>query len=362
MEEYGLAIDIGTTTLVIGLFNINDKTDIGTYVILNKQRIYGRNVIDRIKAASEGKAYILREIIIKEILKGIKELVKDIELNKIKKTAIACNTTMSHILLNYPCNNLGIYPYTPYNIKHITKPFKEIFESDLLDVNVNILPGISTFVGGDIVAGMYYTEFYNSNDINILIDLGTNGEMAIGNKDKILVTSTAVGPAFEGGSIAYGVDAIAIIADLLQDNIIDETGLLIDEYFDKGYIIDEEKNIKLTQKNIRDIQLAKAAVRAGIEVLMKNYKTNYNNINKIYIAGNFGYYLDTKKAAYIGLIPEEFSTKALTLGNGALEGAKKYLFNKSDNKELEQLVRISSEITLSKDEYFNDLYIEYMNF
>lgn len=361
IKKFIIAIDIGTTTLVMSLIDRETKKLVKQYTELNNQRIFGRNVIDRIKAANDGKQDKLRSIIIEEIKQGIIGLIGDINKENIEQIVIACNTTMSHILLNYPCDNLGRYPYTPYNIDLIELPFNEMFKSDLLNIKTIILPGISTFVGGDIVSGLYHCGFNKMTEPSILIDLGTNGEMAIGNKDKIIVISAAVGPAFEGGNIAYGVDAVAITSDLLKNNIIDETGLLNDKYFEDGYLF-EDTNIKFTQKNIREIQLAKAAVRAGIEVLIKNYNIKYQQVDKVYLAGGFGYHLNTIKGIAIGLLPKEFSDKIISIGNSSLKGAIDYSFDVKSKNKINKIIKVSQEVNLSNDNMFNELYIKNMNF
>ncbi len=398
-EGYAFAIDIGTTTVAISLINLATKQIIKTYTTINKQRAYGADVISRMKASMEGKKEELRQSIRKDLLEGIKSLVEEnqVDRSKILRIAIAGNTTMGHLLLGYSCETLGVYPFTPVNIDRIELPFADVFGSDYLTAQVILLPGISTFVGGDIVAGLLTCGFDKDDKPYLLIDLGTNGEMAIGNKDKILVASTAAGPAFEGGNISCGVGSIAgaicgvrigdtttfdtigqkppigicgtgvieLASELLKAELIDETGLLCEEYFDTGYVLakDNQGNeISLTQRDIRELQMAKSAIRAGAETLMRRYEVSYDGIDKVYLAGGFGYKINLEKAINIGLLPEELNGKIIAIGNSSLSGAVNYLIDEEAPKRMDHIKALSSEVHLSNDADFNDLYIEFMAF
>ena len=398
-DQYAFAIDIGTTTVAISLVSLNKKQIIKTYTTINKQRAYGADVISRMKASMEGKKEELRQSIQKDLLEGIKSLVEEnqVEKSKISRIAIAGNTTMGHLLLGYSCETLGVYPFTPVNIDRIELPFAEVFDDDYLTAHVILLPGITTFVGGDIVAGLLTCEFDKNEKPYLLIDLGTNGEMAIGNKDKILVASTAAGPAFEGGNISCGVGSIAgaicgvrigesttfdtigqkppigicgtgvieLASELLKAELIDETGLLCEEYFDSGYILAKDNlgnDISLTQRDIRELQMAKSAIRAGAETLMKRFGVKYDEIDQVYLAGGFGYKVNLEKAINIGLLPEELNGKIIAIGNSSLSGAVNYLVDEEAPKRMDHIKALSSEVHLSNDADFNDLYIEFMAF
>ncbi|HHV10591.1 MAG TPA: DUF4445 domain-containing protein [Clostridiales bacterium] len=398
-EGYALAIDIGTTTIAISLVNLATKQIIRTYTTINKQRAYGADIISRIKASVEGKKEELRQSIRTDLLEGIRSIVEGSRVDKdsISEIAIAANTTMVHLLLGYSCETLGVYPFTPVNIDRITLSFAEMFGEDYLAAPVTVLPGISTFVGGDIVAGLLTCGFDKMEEPSLLIDLGTNGEMAIGNKDRILVTSTAAGPAFEGGNISCGVGSVAgaicnvrigdtlvydtigqkppigicgtgvieLTSELLKTGLIDETGLLCDEYFDSGYVLardDHGNDITFTQRDIRELQMAKSAVRAGVETLMKRYGVTCGEIGKVYLAGGFGYKVNLEKAIHIGLLPEELDGKITAIGNSSLSGALHYLVEEDAPERMERMKSLSKEVHLSNDVDFNDLYIEFMAF
>jgi uncharacterized 2Fe-2S/4Fe-4S cluster protein (DUF4445 family) len=303
---------------------------------------------------------------------------------------------------------LGVSPFTPVNIDIIKTFYGELFreeegEYEHHKIPILIFPGISTYVGGDIVAGLYglgagKQSAKEQDKVSILIDLGTNGEIAIGNKNKILTTSTAAGPAFEGGNITCGVGSIPggiygvtlkdkipiirtigninpigvcgtgvvdVVYEMLKEGLIDETGLLGEETFQEGFLLahtEQGRKIIITQKDIREIQLAKSAIRAGIETLMHYFGVTYDEVENIYIAGGFGYKLDIAKAIGIGLLPKEVKAKIKAVGNSALHGVNLSLFDTELEKNLNNIVDISTEIHLGSDKKFNDFYVEYMCF
>ncbi len=398
-DRFALGIDIGTTTIAIRLTELCQRANLYTYTAVNRQRAYGSDVLARMGAANQGKLKELRESIQRDLLSGIQEIVSvtGINKNKIDKIAIAGNTTMGHLLLGYSCQTLGVHPFNPVNIKTTSRPFEEVFASDYLEIPVILLPGISTFVGADIAAGLLECDYDKTDTVRLLIDLGTNAEMAIGNKDRILVSSAAAGPAFEGGNISCGVGSIVgaicnidrkdglgyrtigdkapvgicgtgvleLVYELLKTGLIDETGLLLDEYFEDGYKVATDPNgkaIVFTQRDIREIQLAKAAVRAGIEILVKRYGVKYKDIDTVYLAGGFGYKMNVDKAIGIGLLPEELTGKIKAIGNSSLQGAVKFLTQGDASDRIKHIVDLCRELHLSNDEDFNEKYLEYMYF
>lgn len=394
-EEYLIGIDLGTTTLAFHLVDLHSKDIIDTYTTVNRQRSYGADVISRIQASNQGGREQLQHIICEEIKKGIQILCEKVEFSFafIKQIVIAGNTTMVHLLMGYSCTSLGVYPFTPYHNDTIHTNTKDLFHTKEWNIPVVVLPGFTTFVGGDIVAGLLYTGFDKSDNVNLFIDLGTNGEMAIGNKDKILVSSTAAGPAFEGGNISCGVGSIPgaiskvtinkdniqyetisnqppigicgtgiveLISELLKEELIDDTGLLVEPYFEQGY--PATPNVVLTQKDIRELQMAKAAICTGIELLIKAYGISERQVDTVYLAGGFGYKIDIKKAVHIGLIPEALEERIELIGNSSLAGAIQYGVDKTSEERIRILRSITEEIHLSNDLQFNDKYLEHMYF
>ena len=408
-KEYHIAIDIGTTTLAFQLLGKIDGNIKHTITTVNSQRKYGADVITRIKASGDGKKTELKECIIKDLQEGIQKLIGEsgIDMAQIKMIALAGNTTMIHLMMGYDCDSLGVFPFTPVNIDMITGSAKELLgigdDTENVpgingDIKVVILPGISTYVGGDIVSGLYACGFDKTEEISLLVDLGTNGEMALGNREKMLVTSTAAGPAFEGGNIEWGMGSVAgaicgvtldggrvrchtildkepegicgtgvveAVAELLREDILDDTGLLDDEYFDDGFVLANTvggREIALTQKDIRELQLAKSAIRAGIETLLIRNGIDKSQVSQVYLAGGFGYKLDITKAIAIGMLPKEFADKTVAIGNSSLAGVAKYLREQESRQALEKIVSVSEEIGLSMDKDFNEFYMEHMMF
>lgn len=397
---YHVAVDIGTTTIAMSLIGGESGKVFHTVTSVNSQRAYGADVISRIQASVDGKKEELQKSIQKDLQDSLEKLLKEKELfgEQIKTIIISGNTTMGHLLMGYDCDTLGVYPFTPVNIDFI-KGTEEIFGTDRFGKKeVILLPGISTYVGGDIVSGMYAYDFTEKEEVCMFIDLGTNGEMGIGNKEKILVTSTAAGPAFEGGNITWGMGSVPgaicsvkfedtevevktirkeapqgicgtgvveTAAELVREEIVDETGALDEDYFDDGFPLaktPDGKEIVFTQKDVREIQLAKAAVRAGVETLLLRYGIKKEEVSKVYLAGGFGYKLNTDKAIAIGMIPEEWADRIVAVGNSSLSGASKYVKDENRDKKIEKLVSISEEINLSADKEFNEFYMDAMFF
>ena len=393
---YGIAVDIGTTTIAMQLLELHSKTIEDTYTAINRQRSYGADVISRIQASNEGKKERLRQSILEDLEQGIEELHSRNHVT-VKEIGISGNTTMISLLMGYSCEGLGAYPFTPVNIDAVEADYFTIFGNHRHTCKLRILPGISAFVGGDITAGLLACGFDRKEKVSILIDLGTNGEMAIGNQDKIFVTSTAAGPAFEGGNIICGTGSIPgaishvtyknngfeletignqeasgicgtgvidITYELLKQKLIDETGLLNDKFFEDGILLakSKESEIRFYQKDIREIQLAKAAIRAGLETLLVNYGVGYDEIDDIYIAGGFGYKMDIDKAIGIGLFPKACKNKLKAIGNSSLKGNLIYLTEKDAKERMRKITQLSEEVSLAASSTFYELYLQHMCF
>lgn len=405
-EDLGIAVDIGTTTIAMELVALNSKKVLARDSRINHQRAFGADVISRIQASVDGEKEALQRSIGNDLLDGMEELLKQTGMGaeRIRKMTVAANTTMCHLLMGYSCNTLGVAPFTPVNIDVIREDLKSVLAPVLPNrtipegIELIILPGISTYVGADIVAGLLVSHFYEEEGPCMLIDLGTNGEMAIGGKSRRIATSTAAGPAFEGGNISCGTGSVPgaicsvsydkgymewetignqppsgicgtgvldITAELVKHDIVDETGLLDDDYFDLGVEIARKADgepILFTQKDVREIQLAKAAVRAGIQVLLKRYGADCDQIRTVYLAGGFGFSLDVEKAIAVGLLPEGFRGKIKIAGNSSLEGARVCLLCEDMLLKARQLARETLEISLGNDPDFNECYMDAMYF
>lgn len=397
----GIAIDIGTTTMAAQLVNLETGEILSSCSTINHQRMYGADVIARMEASNQGYGTELQKLVRDDIRYLVNALLKqtNIVADIIKHVIIAGNTTMGHLLMGYSCKTLGVYPFAPVNIGIIRDTYPNLMGSGELECEVMLVPGISAFVGGDIVSGLYACGFEAGEEVNLLVDLGTNGEMAIGSRDRLLVTSTAAGPAFEGGNISCGTGSIPgaichvridsdgepdyttiggqppvgicgtgvieITAELLRQELIDETGLLEEPYFEEGFPLadtPEGGKIVFTQKDVREIQLAKSAVRAGVETLMKRYGVTCKEIAHVYLAGGFGFQMDREAAVAVGLLPEELKEKVTAMGNSSLAGAVRALTDPGWQQCQQRLIGVSAEVELSGDTDFNEFYMTYMMF
>ncbi|MCR5627209.1 MAG: ASKHA domain-containing protein [Lachnospiraceae bacterium] len=397
-HDFGIAIDIGTTTLALSLVDLDIKEAVDTVTAINHQRSFGADVVSRIQASVEGHKDELQSSIVKDLNSAIDKLVDKYSLpkEKIKRITIAGNTTMQHLLMGYSCETLGVYPFDAVSLKQEDFSVEKVLQrDDLSSATVTMLPGVTTYVGADITAGMYACGFNDIDKPVLLVDLGTNGEMAIGQGDRIMVTSTAAGPAFEGGNISCGMGSIAgaicsveidpedkkpvvktiedappvgicgtgvveTAAEMVKTEILDESGMLDEDWFDDGYELAE--NIEFTQKDVRELQLAKSAVRAGMEVLINKFGITASDLGAVYIAGGFGYYLNMEKAAVIGLIPESLLSIVRAAGNTSLKGAILALTDDNALKVMPKIAEEAEEIALASDPMFNELYMDYMMF
>lgn len=407
---YGIAIDVGTTTIAMKLVNMETGKILSSTSILNSQRQFGADVISRIQYSMEKSLKNVSNSVKEDIIEGIEKLLRSSKINKknVYEVAISGNNIMQHLLMELFCDSMAVYPFTAVTNDILEVGFYELFKNRLLNCKVVILPSISSYVGADIVSGMAACKFYNLEHTCLFIDIGTNGEMALGNKDKIVCTSTAAGPAFEGANIESGIGSIEgainsinidteikngnknyiinyktigdapaigicgsgiidITAELLKSGIIDSTGKF-DRNNWKGKFIDltlsDEygQKVVFTQKDIREIQVAKSAIRSGIEILMRKFGCHYEDLYKVYIAGGFGNELNLKNAAVIGLIPKQLLNKIKIVGNSSLSGTIEYIINKNTKQNMKHIIDIAQGIDISMNDDFNSEFINNMSF
>ena len=400
---YGICIDIGTTTLAALLVNLKTEADCQTAVSVNHQRTYGADVLSRIDASNNGKKWEIQRCIRQDLQKLIRELLQKEKITEqqIQKIVIAGNTTMCHLLRGFSCETLGVAPFLPVDLSWMEGSAADFLGMKELDTKVVILPGISAFVGADIMAGIAKMNMHRSEGYHLLLDIGTNGEMVLGNCRHMYVTSTSAGPAFEGGNISCGMASIPgvishvfmeetgkagfqvigetdgenkkqqaigicgtgmidLVYELREHQMIDEHGTYSDLYFDTGYELAEK--VKFTQNDIRELQMAKAAIRAGVDILVKKAGITFDEVDDCYLAGGFGTKIDIKKAAGIGLIPKELEMKTIPAGNTVLAGTKEVLLGRISKEELEKIQTMADVINLAEENDFEELYLSYMDF
>lgn len=401
---YGICIDIGTTTLAALLVDLETEADCQTAVSVNHQRTYGSDVLSRISASNGGKKWEIQRCIRQDLQKLIRELLQKEKITEqqIQRIVIAGNTTMCHLLRGFSCETLGVAPFLPVDLSWMEGSAADFLGMKELDTKVVILPGISAFVGADIMAGIAKMNMHRSEGYHLLLDIGTNGEMVLGNCRHMYVTSTSAGPAFEGGNISCGMAGIPgvishvfmeetgktgfqvigeadgenkkkqqaigicgtgmidLVYELRKHQMIDEHGTYSDLYFDTGYEL--AGKVKFTQNDIREIQMAKAAIRAGVDILVKKAGIAFDEVDDCYLAGGFGTKIDITKAAGIGLIPKELEVKTIPVGNTVLAGTKEVLLGRISKDELEKIQTMADVINLAEENDFEELYLSYMDF
>lgn len=391
--RYIIAVDLGTTTIAMQLRDITTGEVTDTYCEKNPQSLYGTDVLARIEASCNGNMEELKRLVCESLARGLRQFTACLRETKSTEAQILCmcvagNTVMEHLLMGYNVESLGKAPFVPVE--------KGLQKTALpgMDFPVYIAPCISAFVGGDVVAGLYalhmlpsfpeFSERGNTEDgtAALLIDLGTNGEMAITDGQRMIVTATAAGPAFEGRGDVIGTDRIALTAELLRRGILDETGLMTEPYFEEGVPIEmrgkgetqgkprrqekeeKEKNACYFKKeDVRSLQMAKAAIRAGVEILWEEMGRPY--IDRVYLAGGFGYYLDVEAAAAIGLLPAYMRGRVRAVGNTSLAGAyemgRALCKGETEGEILEKSLSRIESINLAEKSAFEGLYLKYMN-
>lgn len=388
-DHYGMAVDIGTTTVVIYFINQVSGQIKKIASFLNPQRTFGSDIISRINYCqlNEGGLAQLQSSITKSINYEIDSFIRseNISPDKIGKAVFVGNTTMLHILLNVDPVSIAIAPFKPvFSDKQIRKAGSIGLKTNP-EAEVVTLPCISAFVGADIVAGLATLKSGYEN--YLFLDIGTNGEMALVKGREILVCATAAGPAFEGANISCGMGGVTgaisafsnekswqvignttprgicgsgiidIIAYMLKENLIDETGFLKGTFF-----IDRENNISITQQDVREIQLAKSAIYSGIKLLLMEAGLSYNRIDTLFLAGGFGNYINISSALNIGLLPHELKGRIYPVGNSAGFGALQYLKSKKFEEKANEVLVKSKYIELSGNDDFTMEFALNMNF
>ncbi|AEV67486.1 ASKHA domain-containing protein [Acetivibrio clariflavus] len=411
---YGVAVDIGTTTIAAYLIDLTDGERLCVYSGLNPQKKFGADVISRIKHTIDSETGLeeLNNLIINEINSCIGAMCEEANISRSDIYAITLvgNTTMTHFLLKVPAKNIAAAPFIPAVTSMVKINAKE------LGVDINpyglafVLPAVSAYIGADTVGAVLSTGMYEQEDISLLIDIGTNGEIVLGNREVLYACSSAAGPAFEGANIRNGIGSIkgAInsislksgvsyttiggaepvgicgtgivdgIAQLLEMGIVDETGRLDDEWepatpeqasLAKNITVVDNMNaflicgdIAITQKDIRELQNAKGAIAAGINVLVKQSGINFSDIKNVYLAGGFGTYINVDSALKIGLIPFQLRGKIQPVGNAAGQGAIEGLLSVKRLSDAEIISKKIKYIELSSSKDFNDFYMNCMMF
>lgn len=411
--EYGIAFDIGTTTLLGSLWSLETGELIAQKGANNPQRQFGADVISRISycIGSHENIYRLQHPLRMTFRSMLMALCEDggITLDKISKTTFCGNTTMMLLFAGMPVDGIAAYPFTPDHIDGMVVKSK----FDTYDIDGYMLPNIGGHIGGDISAGIVSTRLDKFKGNALFVDIGTNGEIVFKSKDKMYGFSTAAGPAFEGANIEFGMSGttgaierfeftndtilydvigdekpigicgsgiMSAISEMLKAGIIDASGKLVSyEFFtrinpfstlkerirDNAFVLvfgEDGKDIVITQNDIRELQLAKAAIKAGIHLLLDEVGCHEEDIDKVYLAGGFGINTPVDILKIIGVIPDIDDEKISLIGNSALAGASMVLMSQAEKEYCESLSKEVVRIELNTMDGFQDEFMSALEF
>ncbi len=390
----GMAVDIGTTTIAIDFYDLDEGIRVVTEGVTNRQRAMGADVITRVEyAINHGNEALTRSVVysINDAVQSV-QAKYGIYANNIKQAVVSGNSIMLHLLCDCDVSKMAQTPYQMSESFGITKKARELGLKINPDADVYIAPCPAAFVGADIALGVMTSGMLYTDETTLLVDIGTNGEIALCHRGKLYCAATAAGPAFEGANIEFGMaacegaiseafekndtlmvgvigggtpkgicgsgllDAISVGLDI---GAIDETGLLIG---DDGYYLDINSGIEITQRDVREVQLAKSAICSGIATLVEYAEISFETIDKVLLAGGFGAKLNINSACAIGLIPYKLKNKIYHIGNSSLKGAGEVLVNPAKRYEAEAICRDMEYIELADSEFFSSAFIENMMF
>ena len=388
---YGVAMDIGTTTLAARLYDSKGYL-LSENSRLNPQSAWGADVISRMEAAMAGNAEKIADVTRRSLNEMLFELAELAGLKSadIQAVVITGNTVMLHLLTKTDVEPLT---HAPFEAKRLFGEVLTAKELDLIclapDVSVYLPPCIAAFIGADTVTATLASDLAETPETALLCDIGTNGEMVLWHEQILYACSTAAGPAFEGAGISMGmsgrigaIDRVWVQDDEIQAHVIGETApiglcgsglvdavaaLLDTDIMDEtGYLEDDPAEISapvtLIQEDIRAVQLAKSAIHAGMRTLIHTAKLSCDRVHTLYIAGGFGSYLDVKNAGKIGLLPEELTDRVTVLGNAALTGAAMLLLCENLRSDCEMLTKKTRIVELASNPVFVSEYMERMMF
>jgi uncharacterized 2Fe-2S/4Fe-4S cluster protein (DUF4445 family) len=385
-EGLGIAIDLGTTTLVGQLLDLSTGQILAVETALNPQKKFGSDLISRLESALGGHREEMTGLIRQKIGQMIEAMLKE-HPGKLEKVVLVGNTVMQHLFCDFEVEPLSFYPFESPRLG------LSCFQAEKLDwvldaKNICFYPSIGSFVGSDILAGIMATGMHLQEAYSVLIDLGTNGELVIGNRDRMVCASTAAGPAFEGARISMGMLAttgaissvqvtegeweytvignvhpvgicgsgmIDVIALLLQEGLLGPYG----EILSGDNELPLAGKVVLTQKDIQEIQLAKAAIATGIQLLLRKLGLESDALDRVYLAGGFGSYINLDHVLRTGMLMCDIDRMS-QLGNSAMIGAKMFLFE--DVSAVHSILARCSHVNLESEAGFQDVYVENLAF
>lgn len=417
---WSAAVDIGTTTVAMYLVNLADGNVAGSAAEMNRQGSFGADVISRLEYARKGpeEATELQNVIVDQLSELLSNLAVEhgVDSADIHMLAVAGNTAMIHLLTGWDAHGLGEAPFLPAALQ--SPPFfaAEIGFVGYPRLRIRPLPSLSAYVGADITGGLLASGMHERDGTDLLLDIGTNGEMALGGSRGLVCCSTAAGPAFEGAQLSSGIGSVPgavdhvdrvdgrmefttidnlpalgfcgsgvvdLVAFFVSSGLMDDTGRMAEELTgddgsrlyggltvkkgDSGPLFVWKdaisgRTLSFNQKDLREVQLAKAAIAAGLETLLGQAGLSVEDIGTLWLAGGFGSYIRPDSAAAIGLIPRDLVPKTRSLGNAAARGALLCLLSRKQNQKARDISAEARTIELSGRPDFQNAYIEAMMF
>ncbi len=413
---YGIIIDIGTTTVAMGMIELSTGKEIAKKTMINPQRKYGSDVLTRITYEYENKENgieTMQAVIVECINKMIDDISNEVEIDKkeIKEIVISANCTMTHMLIGKDAKVLGKYPYEPIFKNAINIKAKDIGILAGEETNLYCIAQVSAFIGGDIVSGVYACELKKRKGNILFIDIGTNGEIVLSVNGKMSCCSCAAGPALEGMNISCGISAsdgaiediiitkegiktsvigdtnplgicgsgiLSAIEQLISHEIVNKRGAFIkkesiseDDYrysmlrmndSKREFIIDAKNEIIITQSDVRQVQLAKGAILSGVIALLKNEGIEMSELDKVLIAGQFGLHLKEKSLIGTGILPNEVKGKIEYIGNTSKSGAYMALMSKEAKFKMESISKEIKYVELAVVDEYEKIFRNSMEF
>lgn len=413
---YGVAIDIGTTTVVTALIELSTGKEIANASMINAQKHFGLDVLTRITYEYENPKTGVRELqeaIVKSINAMLSEVCQEAGVRRrcIREIDVAANCTMMHMLLGVDARSIGRAPYKPEFLSARTLPAREIGIEAAEDTVLYCLPQVSAYIGADIVAGAYVCEMQKAKGNVLFIDIGTNGEIVLASKGKLLCCSCAAGPALEGMNISSGMRAtegavedveiseegitlkvigdqtpvgicgsgiLAVLRELLKSGIVKRTGVFVkkDKLAETDYrypmirmngtkrefILKEKPELLITQGDVRQVQLAKGAILSGFTALCNKAGIQMEELDRVMIAGQFGAHLPADSLTGTGILPKAVEDKLVYVGNSSKTGAYMTLMSDRIKREMEELAEQMEYMELAETENYERIFTECMIF
>ncbi len=412
-ESFGVVVDIGTTTLVVSLVDLNRGVELATASALNPQSRHAQDVLSRIRIASDEPGLAeMHDSVIAEINRLVQEVSRSagVRQERLYEVIFSGNTCMLHLAAGVNPRSLGQYPYTPELTGGSWLSGQAVGLSIAASGVVYLPPIISAYVGADITAGLQAVRLHEQQGTILFVDIGTNGEMAIVHDGRLWATSTAAGPAFEGMNITFGMRAgegaierfailrdgqirlktignapavgicgsglMDIVAELVDHGVVAKNGKFVPVdapgllpalaarliKVDGKPVFSLTDTVYLSQKDVRQVQLAKGAIRAGVEFLLRHTGVAAASLDKVLIAGSFGFHLTAQSLLTIGLLPQQVVGRIDFVGNTAKTGGEAFLLNRDSRREMEQLVSRVDVVELANCTDFDRVFVESLAF